>query len=277
MQRQWTWAEGRADAYVLFIGKAGVEAYRGRMRAALRSQETATALAIAAGSPATYALASALWRADVGLSPARPIAVAPTQTLNERLLGTLVLARTGQIEEARRAADAIRQDFPTHTIVQKYGLPLIDGAVALASNDAAGAVAALEPAVKYDLADTQIFEALYPAYVRGLAHLQSGAAAPAAAEFQKILDHPGLIGRSVLMPLATLQTARAQRAMGADAAALESYEAFLELWRDADADIPLYRDAKAEHRELRSRLGSLGCEPQIDATRAQGPRLDSRE
>ena len=172
------------------------------------------------------------------------------------MLGTLVLARTGQIEDARRAADALRQDFPTHTIVQKYGLPLIDGAVALASNDAAGAVAALEPAVKYDLADTQIFEALYPAYVRGLAHLQSGAAAPAAAEFQKILDHPGLVGRSVLMPLATLQMARAQRAMGADAAALGSYETFLDLWQDADADIPLYGEAKAEHQALRSRLGS---------------------
>jgi serine/threonine protein kinase/tetratricopeptide (TPR) repeat protein len=255
MQRQWTWAEGRAEAHGLIYGKALVEAYHGRMRAALRSEETATALASAAASPTTYALGTELWRAEVGLSPARPIAVAPTQNLSERLRGTLVLARTGQLEQARRATDAIRQDFPTHTIVQRYGLPLIDGAIALASNDAAAAVAVLEPAVKYDLADTQIFEALYPAYVRGLAYLQSGAAAPAAAEFQKILYHPGMVGRSVMLPLATLQLARAQRAIGTDAA-LGSYEAFLALWQDADADIPLYRDAKAEDRDLRDRLGS---------------------
>ena len=165
-------------------------------------------------------------------------------------------ALIGQLDEARRLADGPRRDFPSHTLVQRVGLPVIDGAVALASNDAAGAVAALEPAVRYELTNVQFFEPLYPAYLRGLALLRAGAADRAAAEFQKILDRPALMSRTVLMPLAMLQTARAQRAMGADASALGSYEAFLAGWKDADADIPLYAEAKAEHRELRDRLGS---------------------
>ena len=77
--------------------------------------------------------------------------------------------------------------------------------------------------------------------------------AAAAAEFQRILTHPGLAGRWVFGTLARLHLARAQRAMGDDTAALSSYEAFLELWQGADADIPLYQDAKAEYNALRQR------------------------
>ena len=80
-------------------------------------------------------------QAEVGFSPVTSIAVAPKQTLHTRLLGTLLLARTGRLEQARQAADALRRDFPSNTIVQKYGLPLIDAAVKLRSGDAAGAVA----------------------------------------------------------------------------------------------------------------------------------------
>ena len=149
------------------------------------------------------------------------------------------------------AADALRQDHPSNTIVQKYGLPLIDAAVRLRSGDAAGAVAALEPAKKYDLADTQALPTLYPPYLRGLAYLQAGDNAAAATEFQTILDHPGLVRRQVIGALAGLQLARAQRAMGQDSAAVNSYKAFLALWRNADNDVPIYRDAKAEYEALR--------------------------
>ena len=153
------------------------------------------------------------------------------------------------------AADGLRQDHPSNTIVQKYGLPLIDAAVRLRSHDAAGAVAVLEPVRRYDLADTTdigvLFPALYPSYLRGLAYLQTGDNAAAATEFQKILAHPGLVGRQVIGVLAKLELARAQRAMGEGSAARDSYEAFLALWQDADNDIPLYREAKAEYSALR--------------------------
>jgi hypothetical protein len=76
--------------------------------------------------------------------------------------------------------------------------------------------------------------------------------AAAAGEFQRVLAHPGMVNRWVYGPLARLQLARAQRGIGDLATALSSYEAFLQLWRNADADIPLYRDAQAEYNALRN-------------------------
>jgi hypothetical protein len=114
----------------------------------------------------------------------------------------------------------------------------------------------LEPAVKYDFVDTNMIEPLWPPYLRGLARLANGEGALAAAEFQKILDHPGLLGRGIMGPMARLQLARAQRAMGDEGAALASYEILLDLWKDADEDLLVYRDAKAEHRELRERVAA---------------------
>jgi serine/threonine protein kinase/tetratricopeptide (TPR) repeat protein len=251
MQQQWTWGTGRADGQRLFSGKALVEAYRGQFGAARRSADTAAALAVKAGyTDDYYALDLALMRIDVGLPLSRSPAVDPKQRRGSRLLGTLLLARTGSREEAMVAADGLRQDYPSNTIVQKYGLPLIDAAVRLRSSDPAGAVAVLEPAKKYDLA-VMALPVLYPSYLRGLAYLQTGDNAAAATEFQKILAHPGLVGRDLTGALARLQFARAQRAMGQDSAARNSYEAFLTLWQHADNDIPLYREAKAEYNALR--------------------------
>ena len=255
MQQQWTWAAGRAGADIVIMGKAMVEASYGRLSAALRSVDTAAAMA-GSGDATDYAIEAALMQAEVGLSPADAITVAPGQTLRRRLLGTLALARTGRVEQARQAADALRRDFPSNTIVQKYGLPLIDGAVKLQSGDAAGAVALMKVSLNHDLAYTAIFQPLYPAYIRGLAYLQAGAASAAAAEFQKVVLRRGLVGRGVIGPLARLQFARAQAAMGDTAAAIDSYEAFLDLWRDADADIPVYIAAKTEYETLQKRHGS---------------------
>jgi tetratricopeptide (TPR) repeat protein len=195
-------------------------------------------------------------QAEVGLSPSQSITVASSHTLRRRLLGTLALARTGRLEQATAAADALRRDFPSNTIVQKYGLPLIDGAVKLKSGDAAAAVALLNEPLNYDLAYTFVFQPLYPAYVRGLAYLQSGDTRAAAAEFQKVLGRRGLVGRGVIGPLSRLQLAKAQNAMDDTAAAIGSYETFFDLWRDADADIPVYTAAKMEYDKLRNRRRS---------------------
>src|SRR5258707_11698475 len=123
-------------------------------------------------------------------------------------------------------------------------------------NDPAGAIAALQPSLKYELSYNFSFNSLYPAYIRGLAYLQLGEGRLAAAEFQKLLDHPGLVGRDVIGALAHLQLARAQKMMGDQAAARRSYQDFLTLWKDADADIPIYGQAKAEYAKLRKNLNS---------------------
>jgi len=92
---------------------------------------------------------------------------------------------------------------------------------------------------------------LYPAYIRGLAYLDLGDGRSAAAQFQKLIDNPGFSVRHVTGPLAWLQLGRAQQMTGDDAAARKSYETFLDLWQNADPDIPIYQQAKAEYAKLR--------------------------
>src|SRR5262249_24853567 len=117
-------------------------------------------------------------------------------------------------------------------------------------NDAAGVVEALRPTMNYELAYPDEFNSLYPAYIRGLAYLQLGDSHKAAAEFQKLLDHPGLVGRDVIGALSYLQLGRAKRISSDVTAARKSYQEFLTLWKDADPDIPIYRQAKAEYARL---------------------------
>jgi hypothetical protein len=93
---------------------------------------------------------------------------------------------------------------------------------------------------------------VYPAYIRGLAYAELGDGRSAANQFQKLIDNPGFSVRHVIGPLARLQLGRAQKMMGDSTSARKSYEEFLYLWKDADPDIPVYRQAKAEYAELRS-------------------------
>jgi serine/threonine protein kinase/tetratricopeptide (TPR) repeat protein len=255
MQEQWDWAAGRAGADDVIMGRALVEATHGRFRAALRSVNTGTAMMADKREAVADATEVALMQAEAGVAPAVAISVAPSETFRTRLLGALALARAGRLEQARQAADALRREFPSNTILQKYGLPLIDGAVMLQSGDAGAALAVMK-ATNRDLAYTAIFQPLYPAYIRGLAYLQAGDPNAAATEFQKLIRRPGLLGRGVIGPLAGLQLARAQSAMGDTAAAIGSYEVFLDRWRDADADVPVYAAARAEYERLRTSRSS---------------------
>jgi tetratricopeptide (TPR) repeat protein len=158
----------------------------------------------------------------------------------------------GSSAQAQKLADSINQKFPLDTLVQHYSLPAIRAAMQLRANNPAAAIETLRPVLEYDLASPQEFNSLYPAYLRGLAYLQMNDGRRAAIEFQKLLDHPGIVGRDVNGALVLLQMARAQKISGDGVAAREYYERFLSLWKDADPDIPIYRQAKAEEVELTS-------------------------
>jgi len=136
------------------------------------------------------------------------------------------------------------------TIRQKYAIPAIRAAGRLHEKDAAAAVEILRSTLPYELSNLVAFDALYSAYIRGLAYLELRQPSPAAAEFQKVLDHPGLVGRGPLMPLSHLQLARALVMSGDAAGARRSYEQLLTLWKDADPDLPAYQQAKAEYAKL---------------------------
>jgi len=265
MQEQWNWAEGAVGApaaeSLLLFARPSVAIYYGRFREARGLMKQGIALEKKAGflrPTGQYDSILALREAEIG-NPARAQqaavkALQKTQDRDTQLALALALARTGDIEAAQKLADALGQTFPLDTVVQNHCLPTIRAAIKLHENDPAAAVEILRPTVKYDLADAESFNSLYPAYIRGLAYLQIGKGDLAAAEFQKLLDHPGVVARDITGALSHLQLARAQKMMGDQAAARNSYEDFLALWKDADSDIPIYPQAKAEYAKLRSSL-----------------------
>ena len=91
---------------------------------------------------------------------------------------------------------------------------------------------------------------LYPVYTRGLAFLDAGLPLQAATEFKKLIEHPGIVLNDIPGALAHLQLGRAQVMMGEKAAARKSYQDFLTLWKDADPDIPIYKQAQLEYAKL---------------------------
>ena len=162
----------------------------------------------------------------------------------------LALARSGRTDEAERLADEVSQEAPLDTAVQRYLVPTVRAAIKLQRHDPTAAIDLLRGTIPYDLADTHSFDYLYPAYIRGLAYMESGDGRSAAGEFQKLIDNPGLCLESIAGPLAQLQLGRAQKLIGNEAAAQKSYEAFLDLWKSADPDTPIYLQAKAEYAKL---------------------------
>jgi tetratricopeptide (TPR) repeat protein len=116
---------------------------------------------------------------------------------DERMDLALSLARTGRTEEAERLADEVSQEAPLDTIVHKYLVPTVRAAVKLQERDPEAAIDLLRETVQYDLAYTQSFDFLYPAYIRGLAYLELGDGRSAAREFQKLIDNPGLCGEFI--------------------------------------------------------------------------------
>jgi tetratricopeptide (TPR) repeat protein len=171
---------------------------------------------------------------------------------DERMDLALSLARTGRSEEAERLADEVSQEAPLDTIVHKYLVPTVRAAVKLQERDPEAAIDLLRETVQYDLAYTQSFDFLYPAYIRGLAYLELGDGRSAVREFQKLIDNPGLCGEFITGALARLQLARAERLMGDNASARRYYGEFLTIWKDADPDVPVYRQAKAEYAQLQN-------------------------
>jgi eukaryotic-like serine/threonine-protein kinase len=170
---------------------------------------------------------------------------------DRRMILALSLARSGRTDEAERLADEVSQEAPLDTTVQRYLVPTVRAAVKLQQHDPDAAIDLLRGTVQYDLAVNLSFDDLYPAYIRGLAYLESGDGRSAAGEFQKLIDNPGLCWEYITGPLAQLQLGRAQRLMGDHASARKSYEEFLSIWKDADPDLPIYRQAKAEYAQLK--------------------------
>jgi DNA-binding winged helix-turn-helix (wHTH) protein/Flp pilus assembly protein TadD len=231
------------------------EAQQGHFHSAERLQLQASKMSSDPEGLVSWALvALALQNAEAGRAiQARKVEDQALQSKldrNKRIVLALSLARSGRTKEAERLADEASRESPLNTSVQKYLVPTVRAAVKLQRHDPRAAIDLLRGTVQYDLAFTHSFDFLYPAYIRGQAYLESGDGRSAAGEFQKLIDNPGMCWEYITAPLARLQLGRAQRLMGDNASARKSYEEFLGIWKDADADLPVYRQAKAEYAQL---------------------------
>jgi len=159
----------------------------------------------------------------------------------------LALAFANKRSQAQRLADDVGKRFPENTLVRFYYLPMIHAVFALNDGKASDAIDILQATTRYELAPDQ---RLYAVYVRGIAYLAARQGEQAAAEFQKIHDHPGIVLNDPIGALAHMQLGRAYALTGDTPKAKRAYQDFLALWKDADPDIPILKQAKAEYAKL---------------------------
>ena len=169
-------------------------------------------------------------------------------------MAALTLARAGDPAQAEKLVNKLNQEFPLDTMMQNFLLPTIRASIELDKNHPQRAIEILQAATPYELGSASFgalsLGNLYPAYVRGEAYLKAGQGQQAAAEFQKLIDHRGIVANFVTGALAHLQLGRAQAMSGDKEAARKSYQDFFTLWKDADPDIPILVQAKAEYAKL---------------------------
>jgi tetratricopeptide (TPR) repeat protein len=167
-------------------------------------------------------------------------------------ISALALAMAGDSTDSNRMAEDLGKLFPEETPMVYNLLPTIRAATALRNGDAQKALATLTTSAPYELGQTtqQTTFVLYPVYLRGEAYLAAKQGAAAATEFQKILDHPGLVQNEPIGALAHLQIGRAYAMSGDTARAKTAYQNFLSLWKDADPDILIVKQAKSEYAKL---------------------------
>jgi class 3 adenylate cyclase len=241
----------------LLSAEADTAAYSGRLRRARELSRRAIAAAeraegkqAAAWREAAAATREALLGNAVEARQRAAVALALSAGRDVQGRAALALVLAGDAGWARVLADDLNKRFPEDTIVQFSFLPVLHALLALARSQVPKAISALQVADAYELGDTQGNIPLYPIYVRGEAYLSAHQGKEAAAEFQKILDHSGVVLNDLIGALARLQIGRAFVIEGDTAKAKAAYQDFFTLWKDADPDIPILKKAKAEYAKL---------------------------
>src|SRR5208282_1193826 len=258
MERQVQWAAGRpGEEDQMFSSHADTQAYYGRLEKARDLARRASDSAVRSDAKET----GAQWLAFQGLREAElgnvtaarqavTRALAFARGRDVRVAAALALARTGEASQSRTIIEALQKSDPTNTYLKVYWFPLIEASIAMAQQAPDRAIVALEPSLPYELGGPPPGISMYPPYIRGLAYLAQKNGPAAAAEFQKFLDHPGIVQNFLLGSLAHFQIGRAYAIAGDTAKAKAAYRDFFTLWKDADPDIPILKQAKAEYAKL---------------------------
>jgi eukaryotic-like serine/threonine-protein kinase len=259
-------AEGMAQQVAFGAGRPGLEdqllgneadtaAYSGRLKTSRDFSRQAVASAERAEekeAAATYEAGAALREALFGNEREARQRVASALRLSTgrdaQYGAALAMAFEGDTSRSETLGDDLAKRFPEDTIVQYNYLPTLHAQLALNRNDTPKAIETLQAAAPYELAGAG---GLYPVFVRGAAYLAAHQGNEAAAEFQKILDHRGVVVNGPIGALAHLQIGRAYAMQGDTVKAKSAYQDFLGLWKDADPDIPILKQAKAEYVKLK--------------------------
>jgi eukaryotic-like serine/threonine-protein kinase len=260
MRQQVSWAAGkRGEEDLLLSTESDTEAYYGRLDKARDFSRQAVESAVRSDSKEIAALwkaVAALREAELGeTSSARQGAKAALGLSSGRdvkTMAALTLARIGDASQAKALADELRMDYPNNSLIKLYWLPTINAAIQLQANNPPTALMELETAAPYELGVPRPMGTgtLYPAYLRGQAYLLAKNGSAAVAEFEKLLNHRGIVLNFVIGALARLQLGRAYAMSSDSAKAKIAYQDFLTLWKDADSDIPILKQAKAEYARL---------------------------
>jgi tetratricopeptide (TPR) repeat protein/predicted Ser/Thr protein kinase len=262
MQRQAAWAVGKPQAENLLLSaESDTEAYFGRLGRARELTQQAVDSASQNDQQETageWQMNAALREAEFG-NDARArqeieAVLAKSRSREMQILGALGLARAGDSTQAEQMADDLAKRFPSDTAVNRYWLPTIRGAIEINRRSPAKAIEILVSSIPYELGNplpqVEIGAYLYPVYVRGQAYLLLRNGEKAAGEFQNYLSHPGIAINCPLGALARLQLGRAYALTGDTAKARAAYQDFLALWKDADHELTILNQAKAEYAKL---------------------------
>ncbi len=235
----------------------------GRLQAARRFSSRAVDLAVEQGyreKAARYLAARAVWEAAYGRPPeAQRLALSALELSRGRdveYAAGLALAFSKDTSRSESLAADLEKRLPEDTFAKFTYVPVLRALAALARRRPADSIGRLQTTLTYELAVNGLnwsdfcLGGLHSAYVRGESFLATRRYPEAAAEFQKLLDHRGLVGLDPLGVLARLQLARALAASGDRAKSAAVYKDLLAIWKDADPDIPLVRQARAESAHL---------------------------
>jgi tetratricopeptide (TPR) repeat protein len=253
MQQQIDWARAKPDEYVALDLQTQSAALAGQRRRSQDFSRSAVELATRNGAKevgAQYSVEEALRGAVFG--QCAQIKEATSQSLalerNTRSLtrGAVALALCGEAGQAQSLVDELTRLYSKNTLINSLWVPVIRAATQINRNNPAEAVTQLESAKRYEAAAE-----FWPQYLRGLAYLKLKSGNEAAAEFQKILDNRGQAPLSVLYPLSHLGLARAAALTGDLSKSRKAYQDFLALWKDADPDLPVLKEAKQEYERLK--------------------------
>jgi serine/threonine protein kinase/tetratricopeptide (TPR) repeat protein len=259
MQKQIALVTGKAGLEdAIFSTQSDTEAYHGRLKQAREYSRRAAESAQHSGTTevaAAWMVNEALREAEFGnLAEARRGAAAAIQLSPggryTRGAAALALARAGDNAQAQSIVDKLAKAFPEDTFVNSYWRPMARAAIEINRHNPSKAMEELRAAQGYELGVPEpLIAPLSVLYLRGYALLGAGEPREAAAEFQRILDRPGIVLNSPIGSLAHLGLGRALAVAG-DAAKARAYQDFLALWKDADPDIPILKQAKAEYAKL---------------------------